>query len=48
MWVEVNEYISFSDVTKNAVQVGNAIDAKYSEDTIRMCWGRADATTASF
>lgn len=38
MWVEVNEYISFSDVTKNTVQEDNAVDAKHSEDIVRVCW----------
>lgn len=33
MRVEVNEYVSFSDVTKNTIQIDNTIDAKYSEDS---------------
>lgn len=44
MWVEVNEYISFSDVTKNTVQEDNAVDAKHSEDIVRVCWGKANAS----
>lgn len=48
MRVEVNEYTTFTDVTKNTIQVDNAIDARYSEDTVRVCWGKANATTASF